>query len=162
NIGVGDARADHDPVSFLFNLPKFLDAGDIHEEIGLDQAHVKHRPQRLTAGYNLDGTSVLGEQRQRCLDIQRTRVSEIDWLHLSSSSNSTGAFLRLAAAIASSTRRGVIGEWRISAPRGIKASLMALPIAAGGAMAPPSPSPFTPNSVKGASVSMWCSRGVGI
>ena len=44
NIGVGDAGADHDSVGLLFDLPKFFDAGDIDEKIGLDQAHVEHGP----------------------------------------------------------------------------------------------------------------------
>ena len=45
--------------------------------------------------------------------------------------------------------RGVIGDTSNSAPSGRSASLMALAIAAGGAMAPPSPIPFTPNSCIG-------------
>ena len=40
-------------------------------------------------------------------------------------------------------------------------SLMALTIAAGGAMAPPSPMPFWPNSVYGDGFSMWMTRGAG-
>ena len=31
-----------DSVGVLFDLPKFLDAGDINEKIGLDKAHVEH------------------------------------------------------------------------------------------------------------------------
>ena len=65
NIGVGDAGADHDSIRLLLDLPKFFDAGDIDQKIGLDQTHVEHGPEGLTAGYDLDGTSVLGEQRQR-------------------------------------------------------------------------------------------------
>jgi len=44
-------------------------------------------------------------------------------------------------------RCGVIGETSNSTPSGRSASLTALAMAAGGAMAPPSPIPLTPNSV---------------
>ena len=43
DIGVSDAGADDNSVDFLFNLPKFVDACDIDEKIGLDKAHVEHR-----------------------------------------------------------------------------------------------------------------------
>jgi hypothetical protein len=42
-------------------------------------------------------------------------------------------------------RRGVIGETSSSAPNGRNASFTALAMAAGGAIAPPSPMPLTPN-----------------
>src|SRR5262249_40549823 len=44
-------------------------------------------------------------------------------------------------------RCGVIGDINNSAPSGRSASFTALAIAAGGAIAPPSPMPLTPNSV---------------
>ena len=43
-------------------------------------------------------------------------------------------------------RRGVSGDSVISTPSGASASLTALAIAAGGAIAPPSPMPFWPNA----------------
>ena len=49
--------------------------------------------------------------------------------------------------IAELTRRGEIGECTSSAPSGRNASFTALAMAAGGAMAPPSPMPLTPNMV---------------
>jgi hypothetical protein len=52
-----------------------------------------------------------------------------------------------AAAIASTIRLGVTGLTQSSAPSGRSASLMALAIAAGGAIAPPSPMPLTPKRV---------------
>ena len=54
NIGMGNARADHDAVGFLLDLPKLLDARDVDEKIGLDQAHVEHRAQRLAAGHDFN------------------------------------------------------------------------------------------------------------
>jgi len=52
-----------------------------------------------------------------------------------------------ARAIASTMRRGVMGDTSSSAPRPFSASLTALVMAAGGAMAPPSPRPFWPKRV---------------
>src|SRR5262245_9385119 len=60
-----------------------------------------------------------------------------------------------AARIAAMTRRGVIGVSFTSAPIEASASRTALAIAAGGAMAPPSPMPFTPYSVNAVGVSVW-------
>ena len=83
-------------------------------------------------------------------DIRRAFVLEWSGLHACPRS-----------AIACRMRRGVIGETSNSAPSGRNASLIALAIAAGGAMAPPSPMPLTPNSVYGASVSIWSRIGAG-
>jgi len=62
------------------------------------------------------------------------------------------------ALIASTIRRGVTGDTKSSAPSALSASLIALVIAAGGAMAPPSPRLFWPNRVYGDGVSMWMMR----
>ena len=62
NIGMGDAGADDDSVDPFFDLPKFVDACDIDQKIGLDQAHVEHGPERLATGYDFDGTAVLSQQ----------------------------------------------------------------------------------------------------
>src|SRR5262244_95890 len=51
------------------------------------------------------------------------------------------------SAMALTMRCGVIGDTSNSAPSVRSASLTALAMAAGGAMAPPSPMPLTPNSV---------------
>ena len=64
-----------------------------------------------------------------------------------------GAFFALRArSIASETRRGVSGVSLKVAPMSRNASAIALAMAAGGAIAPPSPSPFTPYSVVKAGV----------
>jgi hypothetical protein len=63
NIGVRDTGADDDSVCLLFHLPKFVDACDIEEKIGLDEAHVEHGPERLTTSYDFDGTAGLSEQQ---------------------------------------------------------------------------------------------------
>ena len=66
-----------------------------------------------------------------------------------------------AAEILSRTRRGVTGVSFTSTPKSPSASLTALAMAAGGGMAPPSPSPFTPYSVSGEGVTRWSSRNLG-
>ena len=60
-----------------------------------------------------------------------------------------------ALSIASRMRRGVYGVSLNSAPVTAKASRSALPIAAGGAMVPPSPMPLRPYRVNLAGVTMW-------
>ena len=63
--------------------------------------------------------------------------------------------------MAASTRGGLAGRSRTSAPSGASASLMALMIAPGGPIAPLSPMPFWPKVVQGLRVSMWSSRTSG-
>ena len=58
-----------------------------------------------------------------------------------------GQAARLAFASACRMRRGVIGISHNSTPSGCKASFTALAMAAAGPIAPPSPTPFCPNSV---------------
>src|SRR5690606_28200354 len=59
-----------------------------------------------------------------------------------------------AARIALSRRCGVTGVWDTCAPVDLNALLMADMMAAGGAMAPPSPMPLAPNSVLGEGLSI--------
>ena len=75
------------------------------------------------------------------LEIARARIAKGRRLHAGRPSRARAVQHRLEM------RRGVIGECSSSTPSGLSASLTALAIAAGGAMAPPSPMPFTPNSV---------------
>jgi len=53
------------------------------------------------------------------------------------------------------TRHGSAGVCVTRTPRGASASSMALAIAAGGEMAPPSPSPFMPSGLRGEGNSRW-------
>src|ERR1700683_352250 len=69
---------------------------------------------------------------------------------------------RSAFSIASETRRGDSGVSLKFARMSAKASATALAIAAGGAMAPPSPRPLTPYSVVSAGVSRCSMRMFGI
>src|SRR3954453_17147305 len=147
-----------DAASDRYRLRRFIHAlergnpGDIDQEIGLHQAQIQHRPEGLAARQEFDRGVFAARSRHSGGKIGRTHVVETNRLNL---------WLRPACAIACNTCRGVIGETRSSARNGRKASLTALMIAAGGAIPPPSPSPFTPNSVCGASVSMWSMRGAG-
>ena len=114
------------------------DGGDVDQQVGLDQPQIQHRTERLAAGEKLHDDVVAAAERNRGGKIGRARIIEPNRLHVA---------LRPACAMAVKIRRGVIGESSNSAPNGRKASLTALAIAAGGAMAPPSPMPLTPNSV---------------
>ena len=115
------------------------DARDVDEQRRLRQAQVEHRAERLAAGQHL-GRPVAGEQ----LAAPRRRPSAARSRRRRAS---CGCRLHSRAAIASTMRRGVIGDSVISTPRRRSASLTALAIAAGGAIAPPSPMPFWPNRV---------------
>src|SRR5262249_40044425 len=132
-------------VRALFDILQLLDAGDVDHKIGLYQAQVQKRPERLPACKQFDGRVVRARKADSRRNVGRTRIVKTDWLH---------GELRRARAIPVRIPRGVIGDTSISTPSGRKASLTALAMAAGGAIAPPSPIPLTPNSVCGAGVSM--------
>ena len=135
-IGVGDAGADRQRVGGFLDLRQLGDAGQIDQHIRLRQAKVEHGAERLAAGDEFDGQVAAFRQRNRSSGIRRALVLEPNRLHD-----------RARCAIACRMRRGVIGDTSNSAPSGRSASFTALAIAAGGAMAPPSPMPLTPNSV---------------
>src|SRR5262245_4424462 len=69
-----------------------------------------------------------------------------------------------AALSAVRIRCGVRGVSLTSTPNPRSASFTALKIAAGGGMAPPSPTPLMPYSVLGDGVSIWCTtmRGMSV
>ncbi len=138
DVGVRHAGADGDAVVALLIGAKLFEAGHVNQRRRSGQAQVEHWPERLSARKDLGPAPLVGEQIQGGGERVGPRVGEIDRLH---------AAAPRARAIASRMRRGVIGECSTSAPSGRSASLIALPIAAGGAMAPPSPRPLTPNSV---------------
>src|SRR6185437_5131864 len=145
NVGVRDAASEEYRIRGLFDTLKLGDRGNINDDIRLDQPQIEHRPKRLSASEKLYRHVFTPAEREGSGKIGRTLVREWNRFH---------AALRLPRSIASNTRRGVIGEIRSSARNGRSASLTAFAIAAGGAIAPPSPIPLTPNSVYGASVSM--------
>src|SRR5439155_23954517 len=67
-----------------------------------------------------------------------------------------------AARISPRTRDGVNGPLRTTTPRPASASSTAFAIAAGGPIAPPSPSPFTPSGFSGDGTFACASRNSGI
>ena len=117
------------------------DARDVDEEGRLREAQVEHGAERLAAGEHLGAGRAL-ERAQGLGDGGGADVVEGGGLHAAAAS-ARGR----ARAIASTMRRGVMGDTSSSAPRSVSASLMALAMAAGGAMAPPSPIPFWPKRV---------------
>ena len=137
DVGVGDAGADFEMILAVVDRSQFGNRRDIDQQFGLRQTQVQHRPERLPARQNLRKAVRLSEQHGRVGKRGRPLVVECDGLHDA----------RLALAIASRMRRGVIGISQISTPSLCRASLTALAIAAAGPIAPPSPTPFCPNSV---------------
>ena len=141
DICVGDAGAQHEFVAPTLGLLEFGNRGDIDDHLRLHQPQIEHRPERLPAGDDLDGVVGLAQHGQRGLQIAGTFIAERRRFH------AAGLSASRAARIASTTRYGVTGDCISSTPSGRSASLSALTIAAGGAMAPPSPMPLTPNWV---------------
>src|SRR5262249_6689367 len=139
--GVRDGGTEREAVRVLGDLGQLVNAGNVDEKRRLRQPQVEHRSERLAAREQL-GLRRLGDQRQRLGQARRPDVVEAAGFH--------GAVLApvlRARATASAMRRGVTGEINSSAPSGASASLMALVMAAGGAIAPPSPKPFWPKRV---------------
>ena len=135
---VGHDRADGDELRVFRDGRQLRDARDVDDEPRLGEAQVEHRPQRLPARQHL-GVGPAAEQGNGLANRPRPRVLEGCRLH-------AAAFPR-ARSTASAMRRGVIGDTSSSTPRPFSASLTALVMAAGGAMAPPSPRPFCPKRV---------------
>src|SRR5262245_37460518 len=104
----------------------------------MHDTQVQHRAERLAARQEL---GLRGQELERAREVFRALVVESRGLHF--------FFIN-----ASTMRRGVMGDSVISTPSGASASFTAFAIAAGGAIAPPSPMPFCPNRVWGETVSM--------
>ena len=138
---MGNARTKHQLTFRIVSPLEFGKPANIDDEIGLDQPQIEHRPERLATGDDLGCAIRLRQQSERCVQILGTLVSERHRFH------AAGLAVARAASTASTRRRGEIGECSTSTPSGRKASLTALAIAAGGAIAPPSPIPLTPNVV---------------
>ena len=141
HVRMGDEGAIDHVAGLLAHCAQGVDAGEVHDQIGRGEAQVEHGAEGLRAGHGLRPVAAGGEEGRGAGDVARTLQAEGRGLH--------AALLRLARAAStlSTMRRGVTGARSISLPSGRSASLMALAMAAGGAMAPPSPMPFTPNVV---------------
>ena len=141
DVGMGDTGPDHQFVASTLDLLELGKPADVDDQLRLDQPQIEHRTKRLAAGNDLGGSFGLAEHGKRRLQIARTFIAERRRFH------AAGLSALRAARTASTTRYGVIGDCISSTPSGRSASLTALAIAAGGAIAPPSPIPFTPNCV---------------
>src|ERR1700690_1007592 len=141
DVAMRDTGADDEFIAAAFGPFQFGKPGYVDDQIRLDQPQIEHRPQRLPAGNDLGRAVRPGHQGKRGLHVGWTIVGERCRLHAADLSASR------AASTASTMRRGEIGECRSSTPSGRSASFTALAMAAGGAIAPPSPMPLTPNIV---------------
>src|SRR3984885_358665 len=141
DVAMGDTGADHELIAMAFGSLQFGKSGYVDNQLRFDQPQVEHRAQRLTSGNNLGRSACSGHQGKRGVQIGGTFIGERCRFHAADLSASR------AARMASTIRRGEIGECRSSTRSGRNASFTALAMAAGGAMAPPSPMPLTPNIV---------------
>src|SRR6187431_234647 len=141
DVGVGDAGPEHEFVATTLDLLELGKTCDIDDQLRLYQAQVEHGTKRLAAGDDPGGGLGLAEHGKCSLQIAWTFIAERRRFH------AAGLSASRAARIASTIRYGVTGDCINSTPSGRSASLTALTIAAGGAIAPPSPTPFTPNWV---------------
>src|SRR5262245_63516633 len=139
-------RTDSNAVRSCGNLLELPQSSDIDQKIGKHDPQVEHRQQRLAAGDCHRCRTVRGERCAGLGNGLRGHVVEGCRFH------GRRAFARLATSIASETRRGVSGVSLKLAPMSRNASATALAMAAGGAIAPPSPRPLTPYSVVNAGV----------
>src|SRR5262249_6143150 len=127
----------------IFQLLKRLKPRDVDQQGRAREPQIQHRSQRLPARQNLG--ALRARHGGQCLpNVGGTHIVEARSLHGFSTRGWVDDFVR---SIASSSRRGVSGVSVSSTPSGRKASLTALKITAGGAIAPPSPMPLMPNSV---------------
>ena len=141
---VGDAGADAPACAGVFDLLQRLEPRDVDQERGPRKPQVQHRSERLSAGQELWPLAPAASDGQCLRHIAGTDVVE---RARPSCAATRGSLDGLARPIASSSRRGVSGVSVSSTPSGRSASLTALKITAGGAIAPPSPMPLMPNSV---------------
>src|SRR5947209_17936342 len=142
---MGDAGAEHEMIGIFFDADHLVNCGDVDDHVRLHEPHVEQRPERLAAGEHFRGDIFASQQCEGRTQIARALIVETRRFH--AGTPAVSACFDFAAEIAWSTRRGVTGETESSAPSPFSASLTALVIAAGGAMAPPSPMPFWPKRV---------------
>src|SRR3954449_4127659 len=142
--GVGDAGADAPSLADIFDAREGVQARHVHQERGTREPQVQHGTERLTAGQELRAAPGPAQRGHCLVQVGRPYVLETRRLHASPTGNAAGAAAR---SIASNRRRGDSGVSVTSTPNGLSASLTALKMTAGGAIAPPSPMPLIPNSV---------------
>ncbi len=141
---MGDGRADEGRIAAVFDAAQLGDAGEIDQQRGRCQPQIEHGPERLAAR---DRPRILAAARQRGERVAQARRCEILERGRFHSAASDVRGLVGFAVSAARMRRGVAGVSPSSTPMPASASLSALTIAAGGAIALPSPTPFKPNSV---------------
>ncbi|CAA2105596.1 hypothetical protein MBUL_03273 [Methylobacterium bullatum] len=145
DIRVGDESAEHQGLAFDGRPAQFGDAGDVEDEVRLHEAQVQHRSEGLSPGHQLHAALGGGEPGEQGGQIAGALIGKAGGFHAASRLRAEAK--SRASSTASTIRCWLTGECSMATPSGRRASLMALASAAGGAMAPPSPIPFTPNCV---------------
>ena len=142
--GVGDAGADAPGSADILDARQGFQARHVDQERRTREPQIQHGTERLTAGQELRAAFGVGQRRHGLVHVARPYVVETRRLHAPPAGEGAEA---LARSIASNRRRGVSGVSVSSTPNDLSASLTALKMTAGGAIAPPSPMPLMPNSV---------------
>src|SRR5258705_11983129 len=119
---MGNAASDRDSLGGFLNPFELGNRGDVDQQVGLYQAQIQHRAERLPARQKFHHDVVAGTEREGGGEVARAFVIEAYRFHV---------VLRPACAMAVRIRRGVIGEWSSSTPNPPRASFPALPLAAG-------------------------------
>src|SRR5712692_1589869 len=135
------------------DVSELAHAVEIHEHGRPRQPELHHRQQALPAREDASLRAMADEQSERLVERGRTVVLERRGLHRAPPSRAVWIDLK--------TRSGESGSESTETPRGASASDTALARAGSGAMAPPSPMPLIPPTVKGDGVSMWCTSMAG-
>src|SRR5207237_6643154 len=110
---------------------------DVQDNRRARQTEVEQRDQALTAGEDLRLVAVARQELEGLVERSWGMVRERRRLH---------AVRR--EPISASRRAGLTGVSVTRTPQGSSASSIALAMAAGGEIAPPSPSPFTPSGFR--------------
>src|SRR6266540_1322086 len=150
---VARERADLDAIAGLANEAKVAQPPDVHEHAGACNTQAHQGQQRMATRDEL-GIGAAAEQLDRVLDRLRDLVVELGRDHVLSPPSA-------ASSIARHTRSGVAGMSSSSTPRWDRLSIRAFMTAAGAAIVPVSPTPFTPSGFVGLGVSVRASSSDG-
>src|SRR4051794_17360974 len=139
-------RTDRDRVARVADVREVVETPHVDEQRGPRKAQPQEREQRMAACEDLRVVAT-AEQRDRMLDRLGNLVVERSRDHCCTSSS------------ARQTRSGVAGMSMSVTPSSASASTMAFITAAGEAIAPVSPTPFTPIGFVGLGVTVrWSSQ----
>ena len=141
--GMGGERADPHPVRVLGDLAQSRDPRDVDQQRRAARRKLSIGPRDWPPAIGRASPAAAPSSFAASATLPAAREVERGRLHRSPARSS-----------AAKSRRGVIGVSAISTPKARSASLTALPMAAGGPIAPDSPTPLMPRVEYGEGDSM--------